>query len=107
LNPHWDYGAGVYSDKAWNEALPSFGSSNLDYYGANTGLRWRRQIGAPEGQPGAVELSTSLLLHYERGYGQLAGAGVNASVPNFPLPVLKTDAIFEEANIHLASGLAW
>jgi hypothetical protein len=107
LNRHWDYGAGVYSDQAWNESLPTFGSSNLDYYGANTGLRWRRQIGAPEGQPGAVELSTSLLLHYERGYGQLAGAGIDAAVPNFPLPVVKTAAIFEEANIHLASGLAW
>lgn len=107
LNRSWDLGAGVYSDRAWDEALPAFGSANMEYYGANTGLRWRRQIGASEGQPGAVELGTSILLHYERGYGQVAGASVDGLSPAFPLPAAKTSATFEEANVHLASGLAW
>ena len=107
LNPTWDWGAGVYTDQAWNEAILSFGSSNMEFYGANTGLRWKRQIGAGEGKPGSVELRTSLLLHYERGYGQMAGAGVDAQTVVFPLPLAKTAAIFEEANVHLASSLAW
>ena len=98
----WEFGGGAYSDRRWDEKLVGFAASNIDYYGGNLGARWSREIGR-----GGVELSTALTLHYERGTGEIVGALVDATLPQFPVPEARTNATFEEANLHLSSGLAW
>jgi hypothetical protein len=101
LSERWELGAGAYSDASWGEGLSSFAQSNMDYYGGSLGLRWLRQIGQ------GVELSTTLAGHYERGTGEFVGTVFDAKNIVFPLPLNKTNAVFEEANLHLASGLRW
>lgn len=101
LNERWDLGAGAYSDYSWGEPLNGFAQSNMDYHGGSLGLRWKREIGK------GVTLSSTLSGHYERGTGEFLGAALNATNIVFPVPSVKTDATFEEANIHLASGLQW
>lgn len=100
FNARWELGAGAYSDHAWGEPIPNFGQGDVGYHGGSLGLRWRREIGS------GVELSTTLAAHYERGTGAFTGALVNATVPNIPASG-RTHATFEEANLHLASGLRW
>lgn len=101
FNERWELGAGVYSDYAWREAISAFAQSNVDYHGGSLGLKWKREIGS------GVELSTTLAGHYERGTGDFIGAAPNATQITFPVPSVKTNATFEEANLHLASGLRW
>jgi hypothetical protein len=101
FNDAWDLGAGAYSDHAWNEPLTTFGARNNDTPGRSPGLRWRRAIGQ------GVELSTTLAAHYERGTGDFMGAALNSTDIVFPVPIVKTNAAFDEANLHLASGLRW
>jgi hypothetical protein len=101
FNERWELGAGAYSDYAWGERIDAFAQSNMDYHGGSLGLRWRREIGK------GVELSTTLAGHYERGTGDFVGAAPTASQIVFPMPTAKTNATFEEANVHLASGLSW
>jgi hypothetical protein len=101
FNERWELGAGAYSDYAWREKPESFGQSDMDYHGGSLGLRWSREIGQ------GVELSTTLAAHYERGTGDFIGASLSSTDIVFPVPSVKTNATFEEANIHLASGLRW
>lgn len=101
LSERWELGAGAYSDYAWKEKPTQFGQSDMDYHGGSLGLRWKREIGK------GVELSTTLAGHYERGTGEFIGAALDPINITFPVPSVRTSATFEEANVHLASGLRW
>jgi hypothetical protein len=106
LDDRWTLGGGAYTDLQHHTALNNFLANNVDYYGGNVGLRRRQLLGhSADGAP--VTLSSTLSLHYERGTGQFAGAQVTAGSLALPLPVVVTDATFQDYDLHLASSLDW
>lgn len=110
MNESWSLGAGAYTDlKAPGARLDQFASTAVDYYGATMGLRYTskflaKQEDEPKAQLKPMLLTTTLSLHYNRGFGEFAGQRTEAGNFTFPIPVGPTDFLYEEYSAHLGGG---